>query len=327
MNRLVSIITPCYNGENFISRFLNSILNQTYNNIELIIINDGSTDNTRIILESYKEIFINRNVEYIIINQENKGQSEAINQGLKIFSGDYLTWPDSDDILLPNNISSKVAFLENNPEYGLVMGKVGIVNENDLDRRIKILKRKEPIWNDTLFEDLIQDKNVYYTPGGYMVRSSCFLDVNPLRSILPLREIGQNYHMLLPITYKYKCGYLNECIYLYVKRKNSHSHAKRTYEESINVISFEKYALEKIIESLNIQNEKYYLKIIIKKYHHRLLKLAFKNNKQDEFKKQFNILKRMGALTLTDIYLKYRENTLLKLLRHAKKRFRYGRHT
>lgn len=104
---LVSIITPCYNGEKFVSRFLDSVLDQSYTNIELIVINDGSTDQTEQILKSYEIKFKEKGIKFIHLFQSNGGQSSAINKGLEIFSGEYLTWPDSDDILTPDAIEIK----------------------------------------------------------------------------------------------------------------------------------------------------------------------------------------------------------------------------
>ena len=68
MNPLVSIITPCYNGEKFLERFLDSVLNQTYENIELILVNDGSTDKTDDIANKYKNTFDDRDYAYIYID-------------------------------------------------------------------------------------------------------------------------------------------------------------------------------------------------------------------------------------------------------------------
>ena len=131
---LVSIITPCYNGEEFVGRFLDSVLVQTYTNIELIIINDGSTDKTEEIILSYQEKMKDRGIKFIYFYQENKGQASALNHGLRIFKGDYLTWPDSDDILHENHIIRKVQFLERNIEIGLVISKCRILKEYSLQR-------------------------------------------------------------------------------------------------------------------------------------------------------------------------------------------------
>ena len=104
---LVSVITPCYNGEAFLDRYFQSVLSQSYPNIELIFVNDGSTDRSEEIALSYREWLEARGIRYLYIAQENKGISEAVNAGLRRFSGDYLTWPDSDDWMTPDCIAKK----------------------------------------------------------------------------------------------------------------------------------------------------------------------------------------------------------------------------
>ena len=111
MQKKVSIITPCYNGEMYVERMLNSVLEQDYNNIEFILINDGSTDKTEAIVKKYETKFKKKGIDFIYIYQSNSGQAAALNKGLAIFKGDYLTWPDSDDMLSKDSISKKVEFL------------------------------------------------------------------------------------------------------------------------------------------------------------------------------------------------------------------------
>ena len=120
---LVSIITPCYNGEKYICNFLDSVLLQTYPSIELILIDDGSTDETKSIIESKKCSFEEKGYKLVYLYQENRGQAAAVNLGLKIFNGEFLMWVDSDDILYEDNISKKVQFLEGNPDCGFVLCK------------------------------------------------------------------------------------------------------------------------------------------------------------------------------------------------------------
>ena len=97
MEQKVSIIIPAYNAEKYVSRMLESILNQTYSNVECIIIDDGSTDNTYKTIQQYKEKFDKRRKVLKLLHQENKGQAAALNLGLKQVTGEYLIWADSDD--------------------------------------------------------------------------------------------------------------------------------------------------------------------------------------------------------------------------------------
>ena len=89
MMPLVSIITPCYNGAKYLNRFFDSLLQQTYSNIEVIIVNDGSIDETEEIILEHKEALLNKGYLFKYIKQENAGPAAAINAGLHVFTGDY----------------------------------------------------------------------------------------------------------------------------------------------------------------------------------------------------------------------------------------------
>ncbi len=98
MKTLVSILIPAYNAEKWVGAAIDSALNQTWTNIEIVVVNDGSTDNTLNIAKSYKSGLVN------IINQENKGSSAARNQALRAAQGDYIQWLDADDLLARDKI-------------------------------------------------------------------------------------------------------------------------------------------------------------------------------------------------------------------------------
>ena len=92
---MVSVIVPIYNVEEYLEECLESIRNQTYTNIEVILVNDGSTDGSREICESYCE----KDIRFRLINQENQGQSVARNRGVKESVGQYIMFVDSDDVV------------------------------------------------------------------------------------------------------------------------------------------------------------------------------------------------------------------------------------
>jgi len=99
---LVSIIIPVYNVENYLKRCIDSVLNQTHRNIEIILIDDGSTDKSGKICDYYASI----DSRIYVIHKENGGQSSARNEGLKIATGEYISFIDSDDLALPNMIQT-----------------------------------------------------------------------------------------------------------------------------------------------------------------------------------------------------------------------------
>lgn len=155
----VSIIVPAYNVEKYIVNFLESVLSQTYSNIELIIVDDGSTDDTETVVDDYRIKFAEKKYELKYIRQsENKGQAAAINVGLQLFHGIYVRWMDSDDILYPSAIQEKVDFLRENKELDYVINKGEIVSVNDLEKQIGVLERIKPMGEDNLFQDLLEEK-------------------------------------------------------------------------------------------------------------------------------------------------------------------------
>ncbi|TRX57940.1 glycosyltransferase family 2 protein [Thalassomonas sp. M1454] len=113
----VSILMPVYNREAFVEYAIESVLKQTYLNIELIIINDGSTDNTVEIIERYQA---NYPKLIKVIHQENQGQSIARNNGINNATGEYIAFLDSDDIYQPNIIETLLSLYKQNPEAAFV---------------------------------------------------------------------------------------------------------------------------------------------------------------------------------------------------------------
>lgn len=115
-NNLVSIIMPAYNGERFIEQAIRSVIDQSYENWELLVIDDGSTDNTAKIVAS----FIDPRIHYVF--QENRGQAAALNHGLDLAKGEYITTLDVDDWYTKDSLKARVDYLEANSQYGVVYG-------------------------------------------------------------------------------------------------------------------------------------------------------------------------------------------------------------
>lgn len=102
MNPLVTIVTPSYNQGKFIEETILSVINQTYKNIQYIVIDGGSTDNTMEIVEKYRDRID------LIIHEKDNGQSDAINKGFKLAKGELAGWINSDDVLYPNCVEKIV---------------------------------------------------------------------------------------------------------------------------------------------------------------------------------------------------------------------------
>ena len=111
---VLSVLMPVYNGEEFLKPAIDSVLAQSFRDFELILVNDGSTDSTAMIIESYKDPRI------IAINQQNQGVARSLNNGLERASGKYIRRHDADDISSPDSFGMQVEFLEAHPEYLMV---------------------------------------------------------------------------------------------------------------------------------------------------------------------------------------------------------------
>ena len=115
MDKKVSVLIPAYNCEKYIERCIRSILNQDYDNIEIVVINDGSTDNTQSVIQKLKS----ENANIVSIDRENKGVCETRNELLNLATGEYVTFIDSDDWIDKGYIKT---YLDNAEGYDIVIG-------------------------------------------------------------------------------------------------------------------------------------------------------------------------------------------------------------
>lgn len=113
---IISVLMPVFNGERFLKPAMDSILAQTYRNFEFIVINDGSTDESLNIVQSYKEL--DSRIR-IVTNNKNQGLISTLNAGMQISQGKYIARMDCDDFSLPTRFAKQVAFLESHPDVGV----------------------------------------------------------------------------------------------------------------------------------------------------------------------------------------------------------------
>jgi glycosyltransferase involved in cell wall biosynthesis len=120
---LVSVVMPLFNAEKYVGDAVESVLNQSYTNFELIIINDASTDKSAACVQG----IVDRRI-VIVENENNLGIVASRNRGLALAKGKYIAVLDSDDIALPNRLEKQVAFLEANPAYGICGSYYHVIN-------------------------------------------------------------------------------------------------------------------------------------------------------------------------------------------------------
>jgi len=258
-NLLVSLVTPVYNGSKHIRYLLDSVLEQSYNKIEHIIVDDGSTDDTSIIIDQYINKYnkVGKNLKYLRI--PNSGQSVAINFGLKHIKGDYLAWPDSDDFYSSKDAISIMVSTLLETNYKVVRTNGSYVKE---DRKSVIRHfsdtSKNPFKED-LFLDCLMKSNFWFSHGSSLVSIKALKNVLSNFQIINSR-VGQNYQMFLPLFYFYKCKYIDKKLYNMVVRKGSHSRKKLKFKnKKKNLLEKEHLIKEvlKIIDMPNNEREKY----------------------------------------------------------------------
>lgn len=155
MDKLVSIIIPVYNAANYIYECLNSIQNQDYSRIEIIVIDDGSTDSTRDIITRYFQ-------QVKVISQNNSGPSVARNTGIKESNGEFICFVDADDLISSNMVSSLVNGIKNNKADFSICGIYMFNDQKKITKHVQVSKNNRVIrGNENLFEELYPFFNTY----------------------------------------------------------------------------------------------------------------------------------------------------------------------
>lgn len=157
---LVSVIIPCYNQYNYLQESIDSVLASTYENIEIIVVNDGSDEFS----DELKKFTAPKT---IIINQNNQGLSSARNSGIKIAKGKYILPLDADDKIHPNYIEKAVNILEKQPQIGIVYCKAEFFGEKRGEWKIDEYKFPDILWTNSIFCSALYKKADWEKVGGY----------------------------------------------------------------------------------------------------------------------------------------------------------------
>ena len=292
---LVSIVTPCYNAEKYIHRLLDSVLIQTYQDIEMYVIDDGSTDNSKEIIKSYIPRFVLKGYSLHYVYQSNSGQSVALQNGLDRCKGEFFVWPDSDDYYSSSEAIKKMAqaLCSKSDEYGMVRTYARVIDELELK---EIGTRAASPIDTNLFEDCLFGLNRFnYTPGDVMIRLSVLKE----SSCLPIymeKDAGQNWQILLPILWNSRCYTIHEFLYNILDRADSHSRGQyKGYHQVLN--KFRAYkntllgTLDRII-NMSDNQRKYYKELVEKKYSQIDLNICFTYCKHSLYRHTYRLIKK-----------------------------------
>lgn len=230
---LVSVIIPTYNSDKFITKAINSILNQTYSNLEIIIVDDGSTDNTKDEIYNLKD---NR-IKYFY--KSNGGESSARNFGLAQATGEFIAFLDADDLYHKEKIKRQVSILNSNPNIDIVYNDVILIDEEN--NKIGELKSEEIIEDSSNFLAQILFRQVIPASASIMLRRNCFKG----NIIFPeTYNYAEDYYFIIQLADKYNFYYLQESLYFYRRHSqnltNNHIMQAGNEKEIVRSLGIEK---------------------------------------------------------------------------------------
>lgn len=193
---LVSVITPSYNQGKFIRETIESVLSQDYPNIEYIVVDGGSTDDTLAILEEYS--LVDERIRFI--SEKDRGQSHAINKGLAMAKGEIIGWLNSDDTYLPGAIRMAVDALQGQPSWAMVYGKAYTIDENS--------QKQSDYYVAPADYKLLFDGCMICQPAAF-IRKNVFREVKGVDETL---HFCMDYDLWIRIAKKHALGFIQKAL-------------------------------------------------------------------------------------------------------------------
>lgn len=280
MKELVSIIVPMYNVEKYIEKCITSLIEQTYKNCEIIIVNDGSEDKSKEIAE--KIAIQNNNIK--IINQKNSGVSVARNTGIENANGDYIIFVDADDYLAEDFVEYMVKLIKtNNSEFAYSISNFKKENEEKTRNEfIKEISNEESVglllspdvtvgcWNKIYKKDMLTKNNIFFKTDLFYGEGLFF--------IISVSKYAKNITIGNKKVYYYRRNNENSATTLFNIEKYYNG------EKSLNLIGKKIDLNNDYIKSMYLLHvSTFYLGAIVK---------MIENNKKNEYKKDYKIWKK-----------------------------------
>lgn len=284
---LVSVLIPAYNHEQYVQLTIRSIIEQTYQNIELIVIDDGSKDSTWEKINELKSECEKRFCRVDFSTQENSGTCITLNRLIEKARGEYIYLIASDDLSMPEAIQKEFEFLSNHDDYALAVGDNYIIDEYGnrvaLDNKMKNvpLDAKDSFQtfaaflehcnkidlNSELFGTFNSLWKSNHIPNGYLIRKSIFRIIGGFTPNAPLED----YYLMLKLSKVSKLKFINQPLFYY--RRHSGCTSKKRLHMLEMTIKTKWFLLKGNYSPINICRRIYYLYLHLKIY---LCRLFFK---------------------------------------------------
>ncbi len=194
----VTVIIPTYNSARFLPESLECVLNQTFRDFEILVVDDGSTDNTEQAIAPYLG-----QIRYI--KKENGGPAAARNLGISEARGEFIAFLDADDLWMPDKLELQISRMNEHPEFGVVFTDDAIFDETGITR--KSLKDQFVISTGNVFDKLLTDH--FICMSSVMIRRKCLEQIGVFDETL----IGaEDYNLFLRLASRYKFGFVNKVV-------------------------------------------------------------------------------------------------------------------
>lgn len=244
----VSVIIPTYNRSQYIIETLESVFEQSYSDYEIVVINDGSTDDTEQILTTH---ISSGSIRYFY--QDNQGESAARNHGIRVAQGKYIAFLDSDDLILPTKLEKQVDFLENHPEIGFVHSNFVRFN----DRGDELGLRETSHLTGWVYPEYLLNWSVLLPPSTVMVRADVLSEVG---GFLVGMRWGPDLDMWRRITKNYPIGAIPEAL------TKMRAHSGNVSANKVDAVaSFERY-LQRAFDDDHQLNNRFRRRVLAKMY-------------------------------------------------------------
>ncbi len=234
---LVSVCIPAYNHEQYIRQTIESIILQTYRNIELLIIDDGSTDGTLQQIFSLKEKCENRFVRVVMLTQKNSGTCRTMNRLIELARGDFIYFIASDDVAKSHALAVEVKFLTSHPEYVLVVGDNELIDTSSERTGWDAHQNNVPLtvakyhtfgaFLQSLYPDIDFHSESFgayenfvtrnYVPNGYLITAKALRQTGGYKPEAPLED----WYMMLQLSKIGKMKYLDDVLFSYRWHQNN----------------------------------------------------------------------------------------------------------
>ncbi|MGL4452579.1 MAG: glycosyltransferase [Sarcina sp.] len=269
---MISIILPVYNGEKYIQSAIKSVLAQTYQNLELIIVDDGSIDKTKEVINKFDD----KRIKYIY--QQNKGQAGARNKGLDLAKGDFIGFIDADDIYERNKLEEQIEILKNDDSVDVVYNDVLVFSEQQKDY---ILKSELEFENSDDFSAYVLFRQIVPSPASMLIKSKLASNIRFDENY----RYTEDYKFIIDLASIGNFRYINKVLYRYRRHDknvtNNHIEQLKCECEIIKELGYEK--ISKIVEKSNfndIDKKILLAKILMKIEENTLAKSILENMKE-----------------------------------------------